>query len=341
MKNIFKRLIILPTKYIYEKNNYKFLKNKKILITGSTGLLGHYFVSFFYHSLNSKFAPKQIDLIHKNKLPSYLKSLNKIKKLNFIKKDITKKDIKGRNYDYIIHLSSYGQPLKFLDKPLETFELNTLVLKKMLEKTNKKGSFLYLSSSEVYSGINKQNYENKIGNTNTNHIRSCYIHSKLAGETLVNIYKKKFKLNTKSVRLCLAYGPGNKINDKRVLYQFIEKALKNSKINMLDSGLDKRSYIFILDALNMLLNILFKGKKDIYNVGGKKIINIKYLANQIAKLTKTSVVIPHTKNNQIGAPTRATVSIKNYEKEFGKIKLVSLKDGLKSTIEWQKKLYGM
>ena len=113
----------------------------------------------------------------------------------------------------------------------------------MLEKTNKKGGFLFLSTSEVYSGINKQNYENKIGNTNTNHLRSCYIQSKLAGETLVNIYKKKTKLNAKSVRLCLAYGPGNKINDKRVIYQFIEKALKNSKINMLDAGLDKRSCV--------------------------------------------------------------------------------------------------
>lgn len=341
MKNIFEKLVILPTKKIYNENNYKFLKNKKILITGSTGLIGHYFIGFFFHSLNSKFSPKKIDLIHKSKLPNYLNFLNKKNKLNFIKKDITKLKFKNQNYDYVIHLSGYGQPLKFLDKPLETFELNTSVLKNLLEKTNKKGSFLYLSTSEVYSGINQQNYENKIGNTNTNHVRACYIHSKLAGETLVNIFKKKFKLNTKSVRLCLAYGPGNKKKDKRVLYQFIEKALFKSKIDMLDAGLNKRSYIYVLDAVEMLINILFKGKDDIYNIGGKEIITVKDLAKTISKLTNTKLFIPKQKKNNMGAPNRSTVSIKKYENEFGKKTLLPIKKGLKFTIDWQKELYGV
>ena len=339
MKNLFEKLIVNPTKKIYENKNYKFLKNKTILITGSTGLIGQFFFSFFYHSLQSKFQPKRIDLIHKNKLANYFKFYAKNKKINFIKKDITNKNFKPNNYDYIIHLSSYGQPLKFMKKPLETFELNTSVLKKLLEKTNKKGSFLFLSTSEVYSGINKQNYEYKIGNTNTNHLRACYIQSKLAGETLINIYKEKFKLNAKSVRLCLAYGPGNKIRDKRVLYQFIEKALIKSKINMLDSGLEKRSYIYILDAIEMLINILFKGKGDIYNVGRKEIINVHFLAKEIAKLNKAKLIIPPKKKSNMGAPKRATVSIKKYENEFGKKNLIKLKTGLKLTLEWQKKLY--
>jgi UDP-glucuronate decarboxylase len=339
MKKTFQELVILPTKKIYNENSYKFLENKKILITGSTGLIGHYFIGFFYHSLNSKFPPKKIDLVHKTKLPNYLKSLEKKKIFNFIKQDITKIKFKNQKYDYIIHLSSYGQPLKFLSKPLETFELNTSVLKRLLEKTKKNGSFLYLSTSEVYSGINKQNYENKIGTTNTNHIRACYIQSKLAGETLVNIFKKNFKLNAKSVRLCLAYGPGNKKDDKRVLYQFIEKALKKSKINMLDAGLNIRSYIYALDAVEMLINILFKGKGDIYNIGGKEIISIKNLAKKISKLTKSKLFIPKEIKNSIGAPNRATVSIKKYEDEFGKKILLPLEKGLKLTIDWQKKLY--
>ena len=73
MKNIFEEYIIKPTNKIYVKNDYKFLKNKKILITGSTGLIGHFFIGFFYHSLKSKFSPKKVDLIHKNSLPNYLK----------------------------------------------------------------------------------------------------------------------------------------------------------------------------------------------------------------------------------------------------------------------------
>ena len=89
MKDIFEKLVIKPTSEIYNNDNYKFLKNKKILITGSTGLIGHFFIGFFYNSLESKFSPKRIDLIHKSSLPKYLKFLKKKNKLNFIKKDIT------------------------------------------------------------------------------------------------------------------------------------------------------------------------------------------------------------------------------------------------------------
>jgi len=89
----------------------------------------------------------------------------------------------------------------------------------------------------------------------------------------------------------------------------------------------------------MLINILFKGKGDIYNIGGKEIISIKNLAKKISKLTKSKLFIPKEIKNSIRAPNRATVSIKKYEDEYGKKILLPLETGLKLTIDWQKKLY--
>jgi nucleoside-diphosphate-sugar epimerase len=89
--------------------------------------------------------------------------------------------------------------------------------------------------------------------------RAPYIFSKLSGETFLNILRNKYKINTKSVRLCLAFGPGNKKNDNRAMYEIINKGLLKKKIILNDSGLDRRSYIYILDAIKMIINIFFFG----------------------------------------------------------------------------------
>ena len=91
MKNNIFNLIINDISKVYNYKNYKFLKNKRILITGATGLLGQYFIGFFLNSLQSKFKPQKITLVHKSDLPFYLKFLKKnkffdIKKLIYLQK---------------------------------------------------------------------------------------------------------------------------------------------------------------------------------------------------------------------------------------------------------------
>ena len=107
---------------------------------------------------------------------------------------------------------------------------------------------------------------------------------------------------------------------------------------MLDNGKSLRSYIYITDVLKMLVNILFYGKKELYNIGGKKVISIKQLAEKISGILKVNF---HSSNKGLSknlgkAPKNAFVSIKSYEKEFGKINLVNIDEGLKKTIGWHK-----
>ena len=97
---------------------------------------------------------------------------------------------------------------------------------KLIKLLKPKGKFLFISSSEIYSGIkDKIISENFSGVTTPEHIRACYIESKRCGETIVNEFRKE-RIKAVSARLCLAYGPGFKINDERVLSQFIKRAFK-------------------------------------------------------------------------------------------------------------------
>lgn len=196
-----------------------------------------------------------------------------------------------------------------------------------------------MSTSEVYSGLpNPPYHENQIGTTNTTHPRSCYIEGKRCGEAICNAYRAQ-GVAAQSARLSLAYGPGTKSTDKRVINNFIFKAL-NGKIDLLDHGEAKRTYCYISDAVEILWHILLKGKEPIYNVGGNSKITIADLAKKIAAYTGAVVEFPQSLNSAMaGAPEDVSLDMSLVEKEFGKRDYVSLDEGLQRTIAWQRALY--
>lgn len=333
------KIILDDTKTLVKEKSCKYFKNKKILILGYSGVVGQYFVGLFLNLLDTKYSPKSITLTSINKTPSYLNFLKKIKKIKIIQNDISKNKLQAfKNYDCIIFSAGYGQPSKFLNNPIETINLNTTILNNFIRKLNPKGKFLYMSSSEIYNkNINKNLTENDIGLTNADDPRASYIEAKRCGEVIVNTYKKVHNIDAKSIRLCLAYGPGSKKNDGRVLYQFINRSIKNKNLEIQDSGLAKRKYIYILDAIKMMLNITIFGKETTYNIAGQESVTIKSLAKKIADIFNIKLLI---KNNDslLGSPANISISIKRYVDEFGKISLTKIDDGLKKTIDWHKLL---
>jgi UDP-glucuronate decarboxylase len=113
--------------------------------------------------------------------------------------------------------------------------------------------------------------------------------------------------------------------------------LRQEKLYVNDSGRAIRRYIYIMDAIKMMLNIMLHGKSNVYNIAGKEKITIGQLAKEIGKILKKPV---YFKKNPslVGAPKNISLSTKKYEDEFGKLKLLKIKDGLKKTIEWCSKL---
>ena len=316
------------------------LRDKSILITGASGLIGVYLLSClkkFYKEYNIK-----ISVLIKNNIEPEFESIFDLDSKYF---NIIQDDISNINYhitvkfDYIIHAAGYGQPGKFLDNKIKTIQINTTHTIDLLNKLKDDGTFLFVSTSELYSGIDNLSVnEDNIGNTNTNHPRSCYIESKRCGESICHAYKEKGR-NIKIARLSLAYGPGTKKGDHRVLNSLIEKAIKNDKIELMDQGKAIRTYCYITDVIEMFWNILLNSKDVIYNVGGISTITILDLAKNIGKEFNKDVLTPIISNELAGNPNVVNISIEKYITEFNKKKFISLDDGLRKTIQWQKNIY--
>lgn len=257
-----------------------------------------------------------------------------------------------RDFDYIVAGAGYGQPQMFSKDKLACININTIEIQKLFRYLKSGGKFLFVSTSEVYSGAPSPHKETDIGNTTPQHPRACYIEGKRCGEAICMAYKEQ-GYDVKIARLALAYGPGTKKGDTRVLNQFIEQALTIGEIRMKDNGNALRTYVYVEDAARMMLNILFKGKDTVYNVGGESRTTIKDLASAISSLTKVNFYynLAVNEDNLIkmglspglianeGAPDDVKSDM---AKTLGELpmKLTSLDDGLKKTIEYQKTLYG-
>jgi nucleoside-diphosphate-sugar epimerase len=226
-----------------------------------------------------------------------------------------------------------------MEDKLKTIKLNTSTTMSLFGHLNQNGHFLFLSSSEVYSGSTKSPYsELEIGTTNTVHPRACYIEAKRCGETICNVQRDN-GIAASSARLALAYGPGTRRDDKRVINSFIQRALTESQIKLQDMGRAYRTYCYITDAIELLFNILLKGNAPIYNVGGKSRTSIKDLANCIAEHAGVPVLLPDDAQSIIGSPDDVHLDMTLAENEFGKDRYVGLEVGVARTIEWQRVLY--
>lgn len=333
------QLILEDCEKISKQIDFSWLKNKKILVTGASGLLGLYFVSTL----------KLLKKTHNIEIYVWVKNtLDKELDLFFgdcvvIQSDITDSETFKElpSFDCIIHSSGYGQPGRFLTDKIKTIELNSSSTINLFGLLEQKGKFLFISTSEIYNGLEIENIdESYVGNTNTNHPRACYIEGKRIGETIC-FAQKEMGVDVKIGRLSLAYGPGTKTMDQRVLNSLIEKGLKNDEIKLLDDGSAIRTYCYITDAIEMFWNILLKGKDILYNIGGTSKVSIFELSQLIGKKLSKKVTLPEDIIPLEGSPKIVNMSIEKYLEEFNKKTFVDINEGLEKTIKWQKILYNV
>ena len=316
------------------KNEINFFNNKKILITGVSGIIGINLL-FFFNKLNvEKRKNIYVDGTYNTSLFSFvMKYFKRNPKINFFKLNLNKKKIKkNKKYDIIFHCAGYGQPSKFLKYKSSTYKLNSSTIIDLKNNLKKNSKFIYLSTTEIYSGNEKKCTEESVGNTGSTHPRSAYIDSKRFGESfIVNCFN-----NYTIFRACLIYGPGVKLNDERVLNQVILRAIKNKKIDIYGGLKQLRSNLFISDAIKMMVKMTVKSKNQIFNLNNHKMITLGKIFSMIGKISNKKVVNRGSK--MIGSPKVIRISNRKILKTINYKISVDIKEGLLRTIEWYKYL---
>lgn len=326
-----------------EKVDLAPLKGKTVYIAGANGLVGTYLVYLFHLANITHDAGIHIVALSRNppcgKLRDIFENGYEFYPVNLAQTGTVDFSTKA---DYIIHAATYAQPGKFLKNYSDTIHLNTTATENLLQKAKKDSArFLYLSSSEIYGDPDEASIptpEDYPGLCSPVGVRAIYSESKRMGETLCFAYKHFEEVDAKIARISMSYGPGVTLNDERVLAHFMKQALNNRRIVMLDDGSKVRTFCYIADCVLMLLNILLYSSDFVYNVGGKDRITIRNLAEEICRLTgstlslEPSLQLP-TQEIKV-SPQRVELNIQKICAEFRLPPFMPLKEGLARTIEW-------
>ena len=280
------------------------IDDSTFLIAGGTGLVGAGLTDFLIYRNEYKKADIKIYVMARNveSAKEQFGEFYEKKYFHFLKHDISQainldefKDIK---FDYIVHAASKADPISFASDPIGISNANYIGTNELLKlaNTNCVKSFIYISSGEVYGIIDAINSEKGIdeemqGTLEIKSARNSYGISKRAAENLCNCYCRQFNIVVKIARLCHTFGTTQTQNENRVIFQFLNNAINNQDILLKSVGVQKRSYLYLPDAIRGLLYIILKGKDgEAYNISDSKNVNtIKDLADLIADEFKVSV----------------------------------------------------
>lgn len=325
-------------KLIIKYLNLKKLNRKKILILGGNSFLASY-IQAVLTFINCK-----VTSISQNKPKGIIRSIDK-KNFKFVKIDLNNekklKKIFSKKFDYIFHFATYGQPKKWKNNEISTINLNTNLLRVILDHSVRfKTKIIYASSAAVYELSNGKSLINEKSKLTVGKFDNeiIYANSKIIGEQLCRLYKEKFKIPVNVIRPAHTYGPGQDFNDPRIIPQLIKRAFLNRHIHIYDKGLSVRTWGYIADVTTMILNIAQFGKSLIYNVSGKNHKSIIEITRIISKIFKNKKIVIKKKNLDYTnfKPTTLKISSKKYNTEFKNNSHISFFNGIKRTIKWNK-----
>lgn len=330
------------------KKEIKVLEGETILIAGAAGFVPSYLVHTLAYA-NTQLFKKECRIICLDNFSTgthqRLKPWEGRGDIKFLKGDISRGVKVKEHIDYVVHGASIASPIWYRRFPLETIDANVLGTRRLLDltKDNKVKGFLYFSSSEIYGDPFEQyipTSEDYFGNVSSTGPRACYDESKRLAETLCMVYYRKFSIPVKIIRPFNFYGPGLRLDDGRVVPDFINDALKGKPITLLSNGRSTRSFCYITDAVAAILLLLVnKVAGEAFNIGNPEEVSMLKLAKMVdtiaggtgVRFAKSSDKVYLTDN-----PHRRVPNISKIQKAIRWAPQISIAEGLKRTLKFYK-----
>lgn len=274
------------------------LKEKKLLLTGATGLVCSAIVDFLLNLNDTADAGLTVYVTARSAEKARRRFGDKMDRPDviFVEYDALKDVTWDFDVDYIIHGASPANPALYTRQPVETMLANMIGMNNILNygRAHHVSRILFISSSEVYG---KKDNELPYGDSEYGYVdilnpRACYPCAKRACETLCASYYAEYGVDSVIVRLGHIYGPTATRQDVRASSQFFYDVIDGHDIVMKSAGTQLRSYTYVPDCVSAILAVLLNGSVgNAYNISNPlSLVTIRELAEEIAKKAGKAVV---------------------------------------------------
>lgn len=305
---------------------------KKILVTGGAGFLGSHLCERLLKQGHYVICLDDLSTGLDQNFSLFIDS----PKFQFLQHDITRPIIVDTPLDEIYNLACAASPPQYQKDPVQTLKTNVLGALFVLELARKnKAKVFQASTSEVYGDpMEHPQRESYWGNVNPIGIRSCYDEGKRCAETLFFDYWRQYGVKIKVGRIFNTYGPRMRLDDGRVVTNFISQAIKGLPITVYGNGDQTRSFCYVSDLIDGIL-LLMDSSDEVtgpINLGNPQEFSMLELADRIIAITHSSSSILFKPLPQ-DDPKMRKPDLTLTQEVIGWTPKVVLEEGLKATIE--------
>ncbi|NDJ86326.1 MAG: SDR family oxidoreductase [Chloroflexi bacterium] len=306
----------------------------RILITGGAGFLGSHLCDRFLAEGHEVIALDNLITGTVDNIAHLAGNRN----FRFIHHDVSNFIFIDGPIDAVLHFASPASPDDYLKYPIQTLKVGSLGTHNTLGLARGKGArYLLASTSEIYGEpqVHPQP-ESYYGNVNTIGPRGVYDEAKRFAEAITMAYHRYHGIETRIARIFNTYGPRMRLDDGRVVPNFIGQALRGEKLTVYGDGSQTRSFCYFEDLIDGIERLLFSEFTDPVNIGNpseeKTILELAEIINNLIKDPPGIGFRPdaRTKND----PQTRQPDISRAREKLGWEPKVMLEEGLKRTIQY-------
>ena len=307
-------------------------RSLRTVITGGTGFIGSHLCERFLDDGGEVICVDNLLTGSRRNIAALLEK----PKFRFMEHNVSEPIEIDGPIDSVLHFASPASPVDYLTHPIPTLKVGSLGTHNALGLAKAKDArFLLASTSEVYGDpeVHPQ-HEDYWGNVNPIGPRGCYDEAKRFAEAITMAYHRYHGVKTRIVRIFNTYGPRMRLNDGRVLPNFMKQALTGEPITIYGQGQQTRSFCYVSDLVEGIVRLLNTDFSEPVNLGNPNEITVMQLAQEIISLVEgTTSEIVHAGLPQ-DDPKRRKPDITRAKALLGWEPVVERAEGLKRALEY-------
>ena len=309
----------------------------RILVTGGAGFIGSHFCDRLLEEGHRV-------IVVDNLITGSIENIAHLagrEDFQFVKYDVSNFIFVPGKIDAVLHFASPASPnpnspYGYPQLPIQTLKVGALGTHNALGVARAHNArFLLASTSEVYGDPQEHpQREDYRGYVDPIGPRSVYDEAKRFAEAITMAYRRYHDLDTRIARIFNTYGPRMRLDDGRVIPNFLVQALTENPLTVYGDGSQTRSFCYIDDLIEGLHRILFSDFKDPINLGNPNEMTIKELAEVVNHLSgNTAGIEYHPDQRAAEDPQRRQPDITRAKEILDWEPNIDLETGLTKTIE--------
>jgi dTDP-glucose 4,6-dehydratase len=305
--------------------------NKRALVTGGAGFLGSHLCE---RLLAEGYRVLCMDNLRTGSLEN-VAHLEGEAHFEYTDHDVSSHINVGGELDEIYHFASPASPKDFSRIPIPILKVGALGTYNSLGLALAKGArFMLASTSEVYGDplVHPQT-EDYWGNVNPVGVRGVYDEAKRYAEAITIAYHRHHKVDTRIVRIFNTYGPRMRVDDGRMVPNFIQQALLGRPLTVYGEGTQSRSVQYVDDLIDGVLRLMRSAEDRPVNIGNPVEYSVRQVAEMILEISGSQSGIVHEPLPE-DDPKQRRPDITRAREALGWEPRVPAEEGLKLTFEW-------